>query len=291
MRTMTRWGPAVQAGILAMLALPVQAAAEPATSWSDKAELSYVATDGNAEASTIGFKNELIRKWEKSVFALKTGGIRVETTKFTRFAVGPDDMNFTITEQTDQEITAENYYLNGRYGRTINEHYYWHVGAGWERNEPSGTRNRYSGVAGVGNIWIRRDDLTFRTDYGLTFTKQEDIVELPGINDTFAGLRITSKYEKKFGETTTFLNDTILDENFDETSDLRVDMTNSVSVTMNSRLALKVSLQWLFDNEPAFEQVGLFIPPNVFPGTPDELVPRELDNLDTIFTTSLVINF
>lgn len=283
-------GLAVPAGILAVLALPVQAEEEPATGWSDKAELSYVATDGNSEASTIGFKNELTRRWVKAELELKAGGIRVETTTFDRFAVGTPG-NPTLMENATEEISAENYYLNGRFGRAISERVYWYVGAGWDRNEPSGIQNRYSSVAGVGNIWIRRDDLTFRTDYGLTFTKQEDVIEVSGVDDTFAGVRITSKYEHKIGETTTVSNDTILDGNLDETSDFRVDTTNSVSVTMNSRLAIKVSLKWLFDNEPASEQVGLFIFPNVFPGTPDTMVPRELDDLDTIFMTSLVINF
>ncbi len=270
MRKATPWGLAVQAGILAMLAVPVQAAEEPATGWSDKAELSYVATDGNAEASTIGFRNELTRRWEKALFELKAGGIRVETTTSDPFAVGPDSMNFTIDENAQSEITAENYFLNGRFGRTISEDLYWHVGAGWDRNEPSGIRNRYSGVVGVGNIWIRREGLTFRTDYGLTYTKQEDVIDLPGVDDTFAGLRITSKYEQKFGETTTFLNETIVDENLDETSDLRVNMINSLTVTMNNRLALKVSLQWLFDNEPASESRSIVSSCLRCPGAPPQ---------------------
>jgi hypothetical protein len=106
------------------------------------------------------------------------------------------------------------------------------------------------------------------------------------------GLRVTSKYEHKFGETTTYWNETILDENLDETSDYRVNMINSVAVTMSDRLALKVSLQWLYDNEPAFEDVPVF---DMDPSIPGAVllgqVPRQLDELDTIFTTSLVVNF
>jgi hypothetical protein len=69
-------------------------------------------------------------------------------------------------------------------------------------------------------------------------------------------------------------------------------MVNSVAVTMSDRLALKISLQWLYDNEPSFEAVPLF---DMDPSIPGAVllgqVPRQLDNLDTIFTTSLVINF
>jgi hypothetical protein len=53
---------------------------------------------------------------------------------------------------------------------------------------------------------------------------------------------------------------------------------------MSDMLALKVSLQWLYDNLPSLELV------DYTPGTPPQ-VPVPLDDLDTIFTTSLVVNF
>jgi hypothetical protein len=49
-------------------------------------------------------------------------------------------------------------------------------------------------------------------------------------------------------------------------------MIKRVSVNINPRLAL-------------------FIPPNTPPAAPDGTVFRELDDLDTIFTTALVVNF
>jgi hypothetical protein len=66
-------------------------------------------------------------------------------------------------------------------------------------------------------------------------------------------------------------------------------MVNSVAVAMNRRLALKVSLQWLYDNQPSLQLVDLFNPPFP-PGTPAGRAQVELDELDTIFTASLVVN-
>ena len=43
--------------------------------WSDTAELTAVFTGGNAEASTLGFKNELMRAWESSDLALGVGAL------------------------------------------------------------------------------------------------------------------------------------------------------------------------------------------------------------------------
>src|SRR5262245_25129492 len=39
----------------------------------------------------------------------------------------------------------------------------------------------------------------------------------------------------------------------DDPSDASINTTNGVTVAMNSHLSLKASLQWLFENEPAFE--------------------------------------
>ena len=56
--------------------------------WSDTAELSLVATSGNTESSSLGFKNILVGSWEKSEVTVRASGIRVETEKGSRRAVG-----------------------------------------------------------------------------------------------------------------------------------------------------------------------------------------------------------
>ncbi|HEV8701683.1 MAG TPA: DUF481 domain-containing protein [Candidatus Polarisedimenticolia bacterium] len=282
---MTRW-------IVIGLALALSGAAtgigadEPAKPdrWTDAAEFSFVATAGNSETSTLGFKNTLARAWEKSSFELKAGAVRGETTKTTRAVqLGP-----VIEETSTTELTAENYFFNGRCDRKITERFFWYAGGGWERNRFAGVDNRYSGVGGVGNIWKDEDRVKFRTDYALSYTKQENTVDVAGADDSFLGARVSSKFLHKLGAVTTYGNDLVIDENLDETSDFRADMTNWVTVSMSTRLALKVSLQWLYDNEPSFGSVD----------DPLDLLPPagttaavQLDDLDTVFTASLVANF
>ena len=78
----------------------------------------------------------------------------------------------------------------------------------------------------------------------------------------------------------------------DDTADLRVNMTNWVSLNMSTHLALKVSLQWLYDHQPALKEVDLFAPPGPPTVTvPTQKVVTEVDNLDSIFTTALVIKY
>ena len=259
--------------------------ATPPERWKDVAEFSFVATAGNSETSTLGFKNTLARAWEKSSFELKAGAIRGESTTKSR-AVDP--INPVIVETSTTNLTAENYFLNGRYDHKITEHFFWYAGTGWDRNRFAGIDNRYTGVLGVGNVWLDEDRVKFRTDYALSYTKQENVVEVAGADDSFLGARLTSKFLHKLGDVTTYGNDLVVDENLDETSDYRADMTNWVTVSMSTRLALKVSLQLLYDNEPSFESIA----------DPGDLLPpvgptasAQLDDLDTIFTASLVAYF
>jgi putative salt-induced outer membrane protein YdiY len=277
-------------------ATPAVAPAPP-VKWSDTAELGYVATSGNSESSTIGFKNALAREEGKSRFEIKLGGIRVSTTDITLTAVGtPTD--FTREKDTQTRTTAENYYLNGRYDRKITDRFFWFAGVGWDRNVPSGIADRYMALGGVGNIWIDAERRKWRTDYSVTGTKETDVVEAPDFNSTFAGVQVSSSFKQKFGQHDIglFVNDTIVDENLSDTTDWRVNMTNSVALNMTSHLALKVSLQWLYDHQPAFKSVPLFDAagnPVLDPAPPNSqvqvLVPA--DDLDTIFTTALVIKY
>jgi putative salt-induced outer membrane protein YdiY len=206
--------------------------------------------------------------------------------------VGTDttEGNYVVNETSTTETTAENYYLNGRYDRKFSPRSFWYGGAGWDRNRFSGIDNRTTIVAGIGTAWIDTGRRKFRTDYAASYTNEENVVEDPAFNSTFAGVRVTVNFLQKFGTGGVFVHDTIIDENLDATSDVRVDMTNSVAVSMTRRLALKVSLQWQYDNEPALEEVVLTDTDGPPPAA-GSTVLEPLEKLDSIFTTSLVINF
>lgn len=275
--------------VLAAGSTPATAEDEAKTGWSDEAELSLVSTSGNSKSSTIGFKNTLTHTWESSALEIRAGGIRAKSNTITRFAVGtPGDFSEQETKQS--KVTAEYYYLEGKYRHLISEKLFWYSGAGWQRNQPSGIQDRFLVEGGLGNLWRNDEDLKFSTEYGLTWTDQEDVVIRPDIDETWIGARLGWKYLNKFGASTTYENLLVLDANLEESSRWRGDMINSLSVSMSSHLALKVSLQWLYENEPAFTEGELFSPGN--PPTPTgTTVPIQLDELDSIFTASLVVNF
>lgn len=275
--------------LLTLLALPATAQDDdgPEPGWYDTAELTYVTTSGNAEADTLGLKNSLQRVWDDAVFSLNAGALRVETTTIARFArLSGDGVN--VGEVKTSELTAENYFLRGRYDRNITDRFFWYAGLGWERNEFAGFTDRVIGVAGVGNIWWQEERGHFRTDYGLTYTQQDDVVINPNFNDSFLGLRVSYDYLNQLTDTTEFASVLIVDQNLDDTDDLRADFVNSVAVAMTERLALKASLQLLYDNMPALVAVNVVNAGGELTG---DTVLAELEDLDSLFTLALVINF
>jgi len=287
-RTVSRIAAAV--AVLSLLAAPAFAE-DGKKGWSDTAEFSYVMTAGNSETQTLGFKNTTTRTWDRSRFVLKAGGINAESTTETWFAVGTDE-DYTLDSRSKTDKTAENYYLDGRFERKVSDRFFWYAGAGWERNRFAGIDNRYVAQGGVGNIWFDREAMKFKTDYAVTYTDQQDVVEQEGVDTSFLGARFSWEYLNKFGQNTTYENSFILDLNLEDSSRYRWNMINSVAVSMTARLALKVSLQWLYEADPAYELVRLYdvTPPDPLPPS-ENTVARQLDKLDTIFTTSLVVNF
>ena len=270
--------------------------AEKKLGWKDTAELGYVVTSGNSDSSTLGLKNTLVYDWANARFEMKLGAIKVKSSPgFVAVQDTTDPAEFE-RENLDAETTAESYFLNGRYDRNITDHFFWFGGAGWDRNIFAGIQNRYTAFGGVGNIWFDTDTIKWRTDYAATYTKEEDVIEPDDFDGTFFGLRLSSNFLYKWSETGSYGNDTIVDENLDDTDDWRVNMTNWVAVNMSTHLALKVSLQWLYDHQPALvtanavDANGAFVDLNGDLVVPDQ-VPVEADDLDTIFTTALVIKY
>lgn len=260
---------------------------DPPSGWSGSAELTFVDTGGNSETTTLGFGASLLHAWENARLTLETTGLRAESGATTRRAVGtPGD--FQIIERSTTQVTAENYLVRAGYDRDVREDFFWFSGLTWERNDFAGFSSRLSGVGGVGNRWIDRADSHWKTTYGLTWTSQDDLVEDPSVSNEFAGLRLTSDYGRRLTATTDWASLLVIDQSLDDTGDLRADLTYSLAVSLSERLALKVSLQLLWDNQPALGEIDLEAPD----GTPTgDVVTYELDDLDTVLRTALVVKF
>ncbi len=268
--------------VLATAPAVAEEEAEPKLGWFNVAEFSLLASSGNSEVQTLSLRDTATLFFEGASFEIAAGGVRAESTTVSRFAVGtPTD--FTVREASDRALTAENYFLRGRYDRKVSERLYWFSGLGWDKNEFAGIASRLGVFGGVGHLWFEREDARLRTDYGVTYTDQEDV---SGATSRFAGLRLAYDYWRQLNTATGLSSTLAIDENLNQTDDYRADFVNSVSVTMSDRLALKVSLQLLFDNRPALAEIPL-IQGDFLDGS---RVLVELDNLDSVLTVSLVAN-
>jgi putative salt-induced outer membrane protein YdiY len=272
----------VGAGVLTVALIPGTLIAQEARApgWSNVTELSFVLTGGNASSSTFGFKDTAEHLWEIASFKLSAGAVRSRSGITTRTATGtPED--FTVSETTETVTTAENLFLKGRLDRTLGGSAFLYGGAGWDRNTFAGIQNRYGFVAGAGRNWFDEDTRRLKADLGLTYTIQKDVVEDPASDEGFLGLRGSYDFLHGLTESTAFASVLVLDENLSALEDFRADWTNSIAVSMSERLALKTTIQLLFDNAPALTSVPL--------GDSHVLTP--LGKLDTVFNVAIVANF
>ena len=258
---------------------------EPELGWADTAELTLVFTGGNAESSTLGLRNALTRVWDNATFVFDIGALRAESSTITRTAVGASPTSFEVTKDSLNTLTGENYFARGQYNREINARTFWYAGSGWERNTFAGIENRYSGGGGLGNTWADSERATFKTAFGLTATRQDNVV---GSDETFAGLRLSYDYRQQLTPTTEFTSLLVADENLDNTGDFRTDLINAVGVSMTSQLALKVSWQLLYDRQPSLVALPLLGVGGLPTG---DTVFAELDKIDNFVTFALVASF
>ncbi len=259
---------------------------EEDSTWTKASELSFVQTGGNAESATLGVANLLSGDWGSTLLKIELGGIRTSTTATTRLAVGSSDA-FQLTETSDSRVSAENYYARVRADREISDRSALFVKAGWLRNTFAGIDARYVGVAGLSNQWIDSDVQKLATAYGVTYTKQDDVVPNPAVAGNFLGVQVSVDYWRQLTDNSEWISALVLDENADRTEDFRADWVNSLAVAMSDNLALKTTLQVLFDNEPSL--VG--VPLESAAGAPLGTVSVPLDQFDRVFTVALVINF
>lgn len=259
---------------------------DPATlRWVFGADFSAVFARGNAESATFGFGASARRKWERDELKFEAGFIRVATGTIVRRAVGTEG-DFTVERNVTTETTAENMFARGRYDRKLSDRWFGYTAADWSRNTFAGIESRLVVALGAGTQWIDTDRTDFSTDYAVTWTFQQDVVENPDLATSFGGLRLGYDFRRDLTSTTEFTSRLVFDQNLDETDDRRVEWGNALTVDINDVIALKPSLLLQWRNLPSLGEVPLFTSGGVDTGS---TVFAPLRKLDTTFTLALVL--
>lgn len=301
-------------------AAPAPPEPKPAPRLTNSTELSLVMTAGNSDIETFGLKNTLEYRARAGRARFRIDGLRSATSDDAFLLVqsglifqpGETPVGFSTTEvRPGAEPDVARFFAEGRYDGDLHERATWNAGASWDTNNDTGIVSRSILFGGLGHVWADRDDLKFRTAYGLSYTDRIEEVDDPEKDQRFAGVRLSTDFMDKWGATTVYDNDFTLNVSVRDTSDFNADLVQGVSVNMSSHLALKVSLQLTWANEPALEEVDVILravlnDPNGIPGDGDEFyetVPSggievtigedviRKEQLDTTFRTSLQITF
>lgn len=269
-----------------LLFAPLGAAAQegPARGWIWSANLTAVWAAGNTESSTFGVGSNLRHVAGQGEAKLEAGAIRADAAVKTRRAVGTPT-TFHVEEDEDNRKTAEAYFVRTRYDRQLGGSMVWFGGSDWHRNTFAGIDSRLLFASGVGRVWADRDDFRLKTDLSATYTFEQHVVEQPGLENSFAGLRYSAELMRRLTSTAVWESTLTSDLNVEDTDDLRLDVTTSLPVSISSRLSLKPSLQLVWYNRPAFTEVELFTA-----GVPTgAAVQVPLEKLDSFFTLALVV--
>ena len=223
--------------------------------WSNVADVSFVVTGGNSSTSTFAVDDKLKRKWESSELGFRLGALRIQTTD-DRFAVGtPDD--FEVIEDLMRELDNERYYVSGQYQRDISSRFFWVAGGGWDRDTNAGIDNRTVLFGGIGNTWRDTERTSFKTEYAFTFTKRVDEIPDPERDEKFSEARLAWDYRHQLNKSNQIDSDFVFFLNTGDADDYRFDTINAFTSNLSSIFALRFSIQFLYQNLPALEEIDL----------------------------------
>jgi putative salt-induced outer membrane protein YdiY len=258
--------------------------------WSNKTEFGLVSTSGNSETTNLSLGNEYKRNWTKAEFLFDLSAIRNRSV--VTFWTGPEaDPEFRERDDT----TAETYTIGLAYRRDISGRLFWYANGRWFRNEPAGLLDRYRAGAGVGYTLIEAKKHVLKGQLGATYSEDTKSVDQPPTFETtltYSSATLLFDYLFKISDTAELTS--VADGFYDvsESENWQANWITSLTASLNSRLALKVTYAIVYDNLPGSIPVGPG--PGAEPTDPLQdpgNQPFPAVKTDTFLTASLVLNF
>jgi putative salt-induced outer membrane protein YdiY len=252
--------------------------------WTNKTELGFTATSGNAEVTNFSFGNEYRHNWEKAELSFDVRLIKNEST--VKFYSGSSAAP-VFEERTD--TTAETYFVGLGYRRTITGRLFWYADGHWFRNEPAGLLDRYRGGVGIGYLIVDGARHTLAGTVGATFTDDTKAVAgAPGgeVSDSYTSATAQLDYKFKISDSAELTSVANWFQDIDESDNWQANWITAVTASLSSQLALRVSYSLVYDNLPGSN----LIPPGPGATTTDSVLV-EADKQDNFLTASLVLNF
>ncbi|MDX1583778.1 MAG: DUF481 domain-containing protein [Thermoanaerobaculia bacterium] len=209
-----------------LLAIPAAAEELETDGWRLDLGLSYLATTGNSETSSLGFTSE----WEK-------------LDDRWRYLAGLEAQQ----AEEEGEQTAERYAAFGRADWKISERLA--VTSGWQ-----GEQNRFAGIdfrstTDLGISWkaLAREDWKIDTVASATWNYEDQIQADSGSN---AGLLLMARSRYQLSENASTTQMVRLEPNVENFDDFRVDARLGLKTSVTQAIGLNVSYEIRYDAEP-----------------------------------------
>ncbi len=203
------------------------APAEEEPLWKNKLGLSFLATGGNTDTSSLGLDLLAVRRATPWGWELKALADRAEE---------------------DGEATAERFFAGARATRALDARPELFLGVSFEQDEFAGIDLRALVEAGVILNVKETEEQSLRFDLGLTWTDEDRTEPEPDSSDLGAILGL--RYERKISETADFSQVLTFFPNFGESDDWRAESLTALTVAVSERLAVQLGYEVRYRNQP-----------------------------------------
>jgi putative salt-induced outer membrane protein len=224
-RTVIVAGLILTLGALPLLAQEIEEEEEPL--WEGSLGLSWLATSGNTDTSTLGLDFTLDRKPEPWGLEFAARGNRA------------DDRGVT---------TSENYLVSARAVRKLSTRWEAFGGLAWARDPFAGFDSQTVASAGATYLAVESKRHLLTLDAGLAYTWEDRVPPAPDVN--FAGGLLGLSWEWMLSENSKLVERLVFLPNFDDSGDWRLNSMTALEAAVNSWLALRLGFDIRYRNQP-----------------------------------------
>ncbi len=174
-----------------------------------------------------------------------------------------------LYNKSDGNKTAERYFTNLRADYAIDERWYAYGLGSWLRDEFAGFDNRIGIGPGIGYKFLLGPEHFLLGETGLNYV-YEDYSDPNEDDDQYLEGRLFGKYEWAFTEKTKFSQGLEYLQSLKDSGTWMLNSETALISAITDMLAIKISYSVFYNNDPR---------------------PSDLDKIDTIFATSLVVSY
>jgi putative salt-induced outer membrane protein len=220
-------------GAVPVLAQEAEAEDAPDPAWVGSLGLSWVATSGNTDTSSMGMDFALDRKPEPWGLSLVARGTRAD----------------------DQGVkTAENYLVSGKAVRALGKRWEAFGGLAWAKDPFAGFDSQSVASAGATYKAVQSERHLLSFDMGLAYTWEDRVP--PEEDVDFAGGVFGLAWEWKLGASSKLTERLVYLPNFDDSADWRLNSITAIEAAVNEWLALRFGFDVRHRNQPIGDADG-----------------------------------